>query len=91
MSGLRHRHKGDRIEEHEVDIYLLGKEQAPIKAEVKGRKNGAGFMTLENWIGEYDALFLRKPPISIPSIQNSGAPSSMASANSIVRLAARFW
>jgi hypothetical protein len=45
---------------HDVDIYLFGADQAPIKAEVKGRKNGAGFVTLENWIGNYDALFLRK-------------------------------
>jgi Holliday junction resolvase len=55
---------------HDIDIYLLGKDQAPIKAEVKGRKNGAGFLTLENWIGEYDALFLRKdrtdPMVVIP-------------------------
>jgi Holliday junction resolvase len=36
---------------HDVDIYLFGADQAPIKAEVKGRKNGAGFVTLENWLG----------------------------------------
>jgi Holliday junction resolvase len=55
---------------HDVDIYLFGAGEAPIKAEVKGRKNGAGFVTLENWIGEYDALFLRKdrtdPMVLIP-------------------------
>lgn len=45
---------------HDVDIYLFGTGEAPIKAEVKTRKDGAGFVTLENWIGEYDALFLRK-------------------------------
>jgi hypothetical protein len=28
--------------------------------EVKGRKNGAGFVTLEKWLGEYDGLFLRR-------------------------------
>jgi hypothetical protein len=27
---------------HDVDIYLFGAGEAPIKAEVKGRKNGAG-------------------------------------------------
>jgi hypothetical protein len=37
-----------------------GVDEAPIKAEVKGRKNGASFVTLENWLGDYDALFLRK-------------------------------
>jgi hypothetical protein len=55
---------------HDADIYLFGADAAPIKAEVKGRKNGAGFVTLENWIGGYDALFLRKdrtdPMVLIP-------------------------
>jgi hypothetical protein len=27
---------------------------------VKSRKNGAGFTTLEAWLNEYDALFLRR-------------------------------
>ena len=45
---------------HDADLYLFGADQAPIKAEVKARKSGAGFVTLENWIGNYDALFLRK-------------------------------
>jgi len=45
---------------HDVDVYLFGADEAPIKAEVKSRKGGAGFVTLENWIGNYDALFLRK-------------------------------
>jgi Holliday junction resolvase len=52
------------------DICLFGADQAPIKAEMKGRKNGAGFVTLENWIGGYDVLFLRKdrtdPMVLIP-------------------------
>jgi Holliday junction resolvase len=55
---------------HDVDIYLFGSDEKPIKAEVKGRKNGAGFVTLENWLGDYDALFLRKdrtdPMVLIP-------------------------
>src|SRR4051794_7103893 len=55
---------------HDVDIYLFGADEAPITAEVKARKDGAGFVTLENWIGEYDALFLRKdrtdPMVLIP-------------------------
>jgi hypothetical protein len=55
---------------HDADIYLFGADEAPIKAEVKSRKGGAGFITLENWIGNYDALFLRKdraePMVLIP-------------------------
>jgi hypothetical protein len=43
---------------HDVDIYAF-KDEPPLVAEVKARKSGAGFATLENWLGEYDALFLR--------------------------------
>ena len=45
---------------HDVDLYLFGRDEAPIVGEVKGRKNGAGFTTLEKWLGEFDALFLRR-------------------------------
>jgi Holliday junction resolvase len=45
---------------HDVDLYAFGREQAPIVGEVKGRKNGAGFTTLEKWLGEFDVLFLRR-------------------------------
>jgi hypothetical protein len=45
---------------HDLDIYALGKDEAPLVAEVKGRKNGAGFTTLERWLGEYDLLVLRR-------------------------------
>jgi hypothetical protein len=45
---------------HDIDIYLFGRDDAPIVGEVKGRKNGAGFTTLEKWLDEYDALFLRR-------------------------------
>jgi hypothetical protein len=44
---------------HDVDIYVF-KDEPPLVAEVKARKSGAGFATLENWLGEYDALFLRR-------------------------------
>jgi hypothetical protein len=27
---------------------------------VKSRKNGSGFTLLEKWLGDYDALFLRR-------------------------------
>ena len=45
---------------HDVDLYVFGRDQAPIVGEVKGRKNGAGFTTLEKWLGEFDAPFLRR-------------------------------
>lgn len=45
---------------HDVDIYAHGREAAPLIAECKARKDGAGFAQLERWLGEYDALFLRR-------------------------------
>jgi Holliday junction resolvase len=45
---------------HDIDIYPDGREEAPLVAEVKGRKGGAGFTLLEKWLGEYDVLFLRR-------------------------------
>ena len=45
---------------HDVDIYPFGREAAPLVVEVKARKNGAGFVQLETWLGEFDALFLRR-------------------------------
>jgi hypothetical protein len=45
---------------HNVDIYVFGEDEAPLVAEVKSRRSGAGFVTLEKWLGEYDCLFLRR-------------------------------
>jgi hypothetical protein len=55
---------------HDIDLYLFGREMAPIVCEVKARKNGAGFATLDGWLGAFDALFLRRnnsdPLVCIP-------------------------
>jgi len=55
---------------HDIDVYAFGREVAPLVAEVKGRKNGAGFTTLEKWLGEFDILALRRnnadPMIVLP-------------------------
>jgi hypothetical protein len=57
---------------HDIDIYIyiFGRDDAPMVAEVKGRKSGAGFVTLEKWLGKYNALFLRRnnadPMILLP-------------------------
>jgi hypothetical protein len=45
---------------HDVDLYILGRDTAPLVGEVKARKNGSGFAQLEKWLGEYDLLFLRR-------------------------------
>ena len=44
---------------HDLDVYAWP-EEAPLVAECKARKSGAGFKQLEHWLGEYDALFLRR-------------------------------
>jgi hypothetical protein len=45
---------------HDVDIYALGRDAAPLVAECKARKSGGGFVQLEKWLGEFDLLFLRR-------------------------------
>jgi hypothetical protein len=45
---------------HDVDLYIFGREAAPAVGEVKSRKNGAGFTTLEKWLADYDLLVLRR-------------------------------
>lgn len=45
---------------HDVDIYAFGTDEAPLVTEVKRRKGGAGFTTLERWLGDYDLLVLRR-------------------------------
>jgi Holliday junction resolvase len=45
---------------HDVDVYAFGKDAAPLVTEVRARANGEGFATLERWLGENDALFLRR-------------------------------
>ena len=44
----------------DVDIYAFGANVAPLSSEIKARKNGAGFVQLERWLGEHDALILRR-------------------------------
>jgi hypothetical protein len=55
---------------HDLDIYAFGRDAAPLVAECKARKNGAGFTTLEKWLGEYDLLALKRnhadPMIVLP-------------------------
>jgi hypothetical protein len=44
----------------DVDVYALGPDAAPLVCEVKARASGAGFKMLAQWLGENDALFLRR-------------------------------
>jgi hypothetical protein len=45
---------------HDIDLYVFGRDEAPLVAESKARRSGSGFRTLENWLGGYDVLFLRR-------------------------------
>lgn len=45
---------------HDIDVLAFGRDAAPLCCEVKARANGAGFATLEKWLGDNDVLFLRR-------------------------------
>jgi Holliday junction resolvase len=45
---------------HDIDLYIFGKNEEPVVAEVKARGNGEGFTLLEKWLADYDVLFLRR-------------------------------
>jgi hypothetical protein len=45
---------------NDIDVYPDGRDGAPLCGEVKARGSGAGFVTLERWLGNNDVLFLRR-------------------------------
>lgn len=53
----------------DVDVHLPGR-TGPLCTEVKARASGAGFVTLEKWLGDNDALFLirdrAEPVVVVP-------------------------
>ncbi len=54
----------------DVDIYPWSRDGPPLCGEVKARRNGEGFKTLEKWLGENDVLFLwrdrQDPMVVVP-------------------------
>jgi Holliday junction resolvase len=44
----------------DVDVYPWHPNEAPLSCKVKVRAGGKGFIQLERWLGEVDALFLRR-------------------------------
>jgi len=56
LSGATH----FRGQGHDLDVYINGRDAPPLATEVKARKAGAGFAQLEKWLGDYDALFLKR-------------------------------
>ena len=61
LSGALDGWKGDIvIEIEQVDIDAREISYIPLVCEVKARANGAGFATLEKWLGANDLLFLKR-------------------------------
>ncbi|MCP4700705.1 MAG: hypothetical protein GY862_28200 [Gammaproteobacteria bacterium] len=54
---------------YDIDVYKAGRD-APLCGEIKARKNGEGFVTLETWLGENDFLLLKRnnkqPMVTVP-------------------------
>jgi hypothetical protein len=44
----------------DIDVYPWGPEGPPLCCQVKARAGGEGFATLERWLGDTDAVFLRR-------------------------------
>lgn len=49
---------------HDIDVYVSGRGRAPMVTEVKARKSGEGFTVIERWLGDFDALFLRRNAVT---------------------------
>ena len=64
-----HGHIDERLE-GDLQIGTLSDGTWMLTAEVKARKDGAGFTTLERWLGDDDVLILRKnnapPMVALP-------------------------
>jgi hypothetical protein len=54
----------------DLDVYPFSRDGPPLCGEVKARRNGAGFKTLEKWLGDNDMLFLvrdrQEPMVVLP-------------------------
>lgn len=44
---------------HDIDVYIPNR-VSPLCGEIKARKNGEGFKTIEEWMGDNDMLFLKR-------------------------------
>jgi hypothetical protein len=59
------------------DLYnILGPDRAPIGCATKAIASGEGFATLERWLGQADALFLRRDR-GDPLVHNFGRDEDM--------------
>ena len=66
LSGAARYQGGD----HDIDVYPFSLDAGALVGEVKARKNGEGFKTLESWLADNDLLFLwrdwQDPLVVIP-------------------------
>ena len=46
--------------EYYGDVHIFPSKDIKMTAEVKSRKNGAGFAVIEGWLGDNQLLFLRR-------------------------------
>jgi hypothetical protein len=80
---------------HDVDVYVFGREEAPLVAEIKGRKSGAGFTMLEKWLGDYDVLYLRRnhspPMVMLPWRTYEQLVTAERSASGVRRTSRLLW
>lgn len=52
--------KGQRAGQgHDIDVYIPSR-VSPLCGEIKSRKSGEGFKTIEDWMGDNDMLFLKR-------------------------------
>jgi hypothetical protein len=59
-----------RNSSHDLDLYIFGRDEAPLLAECKARRSGGGFVQLEKWLANFDVLLLRRnnafPMVVVP-------------------------
>lgn len=69
LSGALAKRLGDEYA-GDVKLWPFGPDNAPLTLEVKARAGGAGFATLERWLGSCDALVLKRngvpPMVAMP-------------------------
>ncbi len=61
----------------DIDVGIMDDDTALLHAEVKYRRNGAGFTTIERWLSGADVLFLRRANADPMVVMEWGVFASM--------------
>jgi hypothetical protein len=62
----------ERVPLSNVDIYVAGRDEAPLVAEVKARRNGSGFTVIETcWVNTMHCSFAAIMPASVNGIKRT--------------------